>query len=233
MCETDVFFTLPSTGKSCLRGSSFPLWILNHLYFATKLSWVTNKTPVTWSNETNYNFITMIRVENFKLRKYNRYLLKSAKIFTPFLPPSAGHPRSPGSETGNGVSGSSYVSVINVVFVSFSEVCCSFWYLLVPWFLILSNYGEHNWRCQLQLPWFGYGIGASTPFQYSGNVENLFKRTSCLNFYYRWGNGFGGERNKWNSTAKEKMENRCHILRVLFACGLAWLWVGVALVNHS
>lgn len=134
MCETDVFFTLPSTGKSWLRGSSFPLWVLNHLYFATKLSWVTNKTPVTWSNETNYNFITMIRVENFKLRQYNRYLLKSAKIFfTPSLPlplPTPGP-----QEVRLEMVFREFVCVhpCSMLYLFlFSEVCCSFWYLMVP-----------------------------------------------------------------------------------------------------
>lgn len=43
--------TLPSPGESCLKMTSFLLRILKHLYFATKLSWVTNKAPVTWINE--------------------------------------------------------------------------------------------------------------------------------------------------------------------------------------
>lgn len=43
--------TLPSAGESRLKMTSFLLQILNHLYFATKLSWVTNKAPVTWINE--------------------------------------------------------------------------------------------------------------------------------------------------------------------------------------
>lgn len=62
--------------------------------------------------------LLMIRVENSKLKQYDQVnFLKSAKIFR---------------RLEMIFQGVLYVSVVNIVLVSFSKVCCSFSYLMAP-----------------------------------------------------------------------------------------------------